>query len=128
MKKNAFTLLELLVVIAIIGIIAAILVPAMGRAREGARRTMCTNNLRQIGIAWYLYLDDHDERFPKYDIPASDTQCDSRTFGGKESISGGSTASDRPLNRYLDIYSENDKSALEVFHFPSNYTWRTIWS
>lgn len=66
MNKNrvAFTLIELLVVIAIIGIVAALLVPTVGRARESARRAMCANNLRQIGLAIYLYADDHDGYFP----------------------------------------------------------------
>ena len=65
MREKAFTLLELLVVIVIIGLLAALLLPAFGRAREGARRAMCANNLRQIGIAWHMYLDDHNETFPR---------------------------------------------------------------
>ncbi|GAF88660.1 unnamed protein product, partial [marine sediment metagenome] len=69
MNKKAFTLIELLVVIAIVGIIAAFLVPAMGSVRENARRSQCANNLRQIGIAWHLYLDDHNEKFPPEGVP-----------------------------------------------------------
>ena len=66
MKKFGFTLIELLVVIVIIGIIIALLTPALGRAREGARCAFCANNLRQFGIALYLYLDEHDNKFPDH--------------------------------------------------------------
>lgn len=64
MRRTGFTLLELLVVVAITGIMAAILLPALARAREAARRTSCAVNLSQIGIALWMYAEEHDGQFP----------------------------------------------------------------
>ncbi len=66
MIKKGFTLIELLVVIAIIAILAAILFPVFAQAREKARQASCLSNLKQLGTATILYLDDWDETYPRY--------------------------------------------------------------
>src|SRR5690349_8211986 len=72
-QRDAFTLVELLVVIAIIGILVALLLPAIQAAREAARRSQCTNNLRQLGIAALNY-ESAKKEFPYGRRSGTDSQ------------------------------------------------------
>ena len=63
-RAGAFTLIELLVVIAIIAILASLLLPAMAKAKESGRRTLCKNNQRQITLSMLMYAGDHEGKFP----------------------------------------------------------------
>ncbi len=64
MSRRAFTLIELLVVIVVIALLAALLLPTLGQATERARSTACLSNLKQMGVALRLYLDENGNRMP----------------------------------------------------------------
>ena len=82
-KKDAFTLIELLVVIAIIGILAAILLPALARARAQARSTQCVNNLRQLYLANAMYAAENHGCYVPAAADMFDFQNEPDNFGGR---------------------------------------------
>jgi len=115
-KRTGFTLIELLVVIAIIAILASLLLPALSRAKEQAKVAKSLNNLRQIGISFKLYMDDHRNRFPYDNVNNFASNGDLEfAYGGKDQTVPGlwvPNATNRLLYPYLG------KS--EVFRCPSD--------
>lgn len=117
-KQCGFSLLELIVSIAIVAILVSLLLPALRLARQATQTTVCSSNLRQMGMAWRLYLDDY-RQFPKY------TEMPDWNFGGVEFRPGTGQpflADDRPLNSYLAGPGENARERLaRQFRCPSDW-------
>ena len=88
LKSRAFTLIELVVVIAIIGILASLLLPALGRAKAAAHKAVCLNNQRQIGIARQLYAGDNDSFLVTYQRGYWDRALCFDYLGGQTNLFG----------------------------------------
>ncbi len=123
---RAFTLIELLTVIAIIGILAAILIPVVGRVRESARGGACSSNMRQIGQAVMLYAQDHDGKAP----PHFNTVAHEIATGGNSGTSLEATFHatlwpylhpDRPARNTYIRHNPDDRFEPAVLHCPTIY-------
>ena len=90
---HGFTLIELLVVVSIIALLLSVLLPALNKARSMAKRVVCQSNLKQIGIAWQMYLDDNEDYFYQ-GINVN------HKFGGWK---GWGSVVSRPLNTYMGL-------------------------
>jgi prepilin-type N-terminal cleavage/methylation domain-containing protein len=109
MRKKAFTLIELLVVVAIIALLIAILLPALGRAREMARRATCSSNLRQIGLACNTYAQDNREALPA--VPKSSTANATNIIGTDDSA-----------NEWRNLVDDAEDDALSLYTSTPTHT------
>ncbi len=118
-RIHGFTLIELLVVVAIIAVLIALLLPALGMARESAKGSVCSANLKQIGLAWYQYAQDNADSF-FYDNNREDWQC-AGLYKNKYILSVGAVANNKP-NSYTGQNLPRPSSG--TFLCPSNPYYR----
>lgn len=120
MRQRGFTLIELLVVIAIIAIIAAILFPVFAQAREAARKATCASNMRQMGLATRMYMQDYDERFPQVKQSSANPAVDDADGSIEDPDYGSIFAMILPYTRGGGITTEDQLPKQGLYACPSD--------
>lgn len=108
-RQSAFTLIELLVVIAIIAILAAILFPVFAQARESARQTVCSSNVRQIGMGVQMYVTDYDETYPIF-----------YAYNTEDPITGARAWAGYPLHKGVELLILPYEKNKQIFKCPDD--------
>lgn len=115
-----FTLIELLVVIAVLSVLIAILLPALNMARYLGKRIVCASNLKQMGLAWQLYLNENDHCFPRY--PSAHVRYGGWPAKVYEENFWENSWRDRPLNPYMILGAQKEitENAAKVYCCPAD--------